>query len=130
VTAEVESARPPPLVAEDPAPSQKRKPPKLRRSQIEIGVVIVLTVIAAYALSLFGIHILQTEGTPLTGLDLSQGGGNATIVQLRVEELKPDVLGNDVAVRLYPANDLGDLRNPKIHRSPVPGPTKPWCSGC
>jgi hypothetical protein len=66
---------------------------------------------------------------------LSQGGGDATIVQLRLEELKPvanrlsvevlaypgvsqydnrfDVLANDVAVRLYPTSDLGDLQYPK-----------------
>ncbi len=136
MTAEVESAPRAPAAAEEPTPPPpKRKPPKLRRAQIEIGLAILLTVVAAYALSLFGIHILQSEGTPLPPLDLSQGGGNATIVQLRVEELKPvtnrltvnvlvypgieqydsrfDVLGNDIAVRLYPANDLGDLQYPR-----------------
>ncbi|MGO9045240.1 MAG: DUF4436 domain-containing protein [Mycobacterium sp.] len=123
------------MVAEEPSSPSKQKPPKLRRSQIEIGVAILLTVIATYALSLLGIHTLQSEGTPLPPLDLSQGGGNATIVQLRVEELKTvanrltvnvlvypgidqydnrfDVLGNDVAVRLYPTNDLGDLQYPR-----------------
>ncbi|MGO8849180.1 MAG: hypothetical protein ACLQE4_05110, partial [Mycobacterium sp.] len=88
MTAEVGSAPSPPLVAEEPSSPSKQKPPKLRRSQIEIGVAILLTVIATYALSLLGIHTLQSEGTPLPPLDLSQGGGNATIVQLRVEELK------------------------------------------
>ncbi|WP_293313575.1 DUF4436 domain-containing protein [Mycobacterium sp.] len=91
--------------------------------------------IITYGLSLFGVHLLQREGTALPPLDLSQGGGNATIVQLRVEEMKPvtnrltvnvlvypgveqydnrfDVLGNDVAVRLYPTSDLGDLQYPR-----------------
>lgn len=135
MTAEAGPAPSPERALEEPPPQTKRKRPKLRRSQIEIGVAILVTVIATYALSLFGIHMLQTEATPLPPLDLSQGGGNATIVQLRVEELKPvanrltvnvfvypgveqydsrfDVLGNDVAVRLYPTNDLGDLHYPR-----------------
>lgn len=92
-------------------------------------------VIAVYALSLVGVHFLQKSGAPLPPLDLSQGGGDATIVQLRVEELKPtanrltasvlvyrgvkeydnrlDVLSTDVDVRLYPTSDLGDLHYPK-----------------
>ena len=117
------------------AKQAKQKPPKLRRSQIEIGIAILVTVIIAYGLALLGIHALQRGGTPLPPLDLSVGGGNTTIVELRVEEMKPvandlmvnvlvypgideydnrfDILGNDVAVRLYPANDLGDLQYPK-----------------
>jgi Domain of unknown function (DUF4436) len=127
-----------PPVAEATTPAPDKEPPrrpKLRRSQIEIGVAILLTVVVTYALSLLGIHALQKEATSLPGLDLSQGGGNATIVQLRLEELKTvtnrltvnvlaypgleqydnrfDVLGNDVAVRLYPTNDLGDLQYPR-----------------
>jgi hypothetical protein len=91
--------------------------------------------IAVYALSLLGVHFLQKTEGPLPPLDLSQGGGDATIVQLDLEELKPvlnrlhvnvlvypgvaqydnrfDVLANDVAVRLYPTSDLGDLQYPK-----------------
>lgn len=113
----------------------KAKPPKLKKSQIEIGVGILVTFVVAYALSLLGVHLLQGEGGPLPPLDLSQGGGDATIVQLRLEALNPvtnrltvnvlvypgvsqydprfDVLGNDVAVRLYPTSDLGDLNYPK-----------------
>jgi len=113
----------------------KKKPSKSRRTQIEIGIAIVLTIVATYAMALLGIHALQGEGTPLPPLDLSQGGGNTTIVELRVEDFKSaandlmvnvlvypgieqydnrfDVLGNDVAVRLYPASDLGDLLYPK-----------------
>jgi hypothetical protein len=108
----------------------KREPPR-----IAIGVCILAAVIIAYVLSLFGVHFLQRSEGPLPPLDLSQGGGDATIVQLRLEELKPvanrlsvevlaypgvaqydnrfDVLANDVAVRLYPTSDLGDLQYPK-----------------
>lgn len=128
---------PSPPVADDPAPREPKSPKKAksRRARIEIGVGILATIVAAYALSLFGVHLLQGEGGPLPPLDLSQGGGDATIVQLRVEELKPvakrltvnvlvypgvaqydsrfDVLGADVAVRLYPTSDLGDLSYPQ-----------------
>lgn len=106
-----------------------------RKPRIVIGIGILVTIGIAYALSLVGVHMLQRSGAPLPPLDLSQGGGDATIVQLRVEELKPvanrlavnvlvypgvseydnrfDVLANDVAVRLYPTSDLGDLHYPK-----------------
>jgi hypothetical protein len=123
---------PPPPSAPPPAPPQKPKPSKPR---IAIGVGVVVAMIAVYALSLLGVHWLQKTEGPLPPLDLSQGGGDATIVQVQPEELKPlanrltvnvlvypgisqydnrfDVLGNDVAVRLYPTSDLGDLQYPK-----------------
>jgi hypothetical protein len=110
--------------------NKKREAPR-----IAIGVGILAGVIIVYVLSLFGVHFLQRSEGPLPPLDLSQGGGDATIVQLRLEELKPvanrlsvevlaypgvaqydnrfDVLANDVAVRLYPTSDLGDLQYPK-----------------
>ncbi len=143
MTTEAQPTPSPPPTLDEPAPAPKKKkkspgkvkPPKLKKSQIEIGVAILVTVVITYALSLLGVHLLQREGGPLPALDLSQGGGDATIVQLRVEELKPvanrltvnvlvypgiaqydprfDVLGNDVAVRLYPTSDLGDLNYPK-----------------
>lgn len=119
-------------VAPAPAPPTKKKRDAPR---IAIGVCILAAVIIVYVLSLFGVHFLQRSEGPLPPLDLSQGGGDATIVQLRLEELKPvanrlsvevlaypgvaqydnrfDVLANDVAVRLYPTSDLGDLRYPK-----------------
>lgn len=119
-------------VAEAPAP----RATKIREApRIAIGVCILAAVIIVYVLSLFGVHFLQRSEGPLPPLDLSQGGGDATIVQLRLEELKPvanrlsvevlaypgvaqydnrfDVLANDVAVRLYPTSDLGDLQYPK-----------------
>jgi hypothetical protein len=100
-----------------------------------IGVIILMVMITVYVLSLLGVHQLQEAEAPLPPLDLSQGGGDATIVQLRLEELKTtanrltvnvlvypgisaydnrfDVLATDVAVRLYPTSDLGDLHYPK-----------------
>ena len=85
-------------------------------------MVILAAVTTTYALSLLGVHLLQKSEGPLPPLDLSQGGGDATIVQLRLEELKTvanrltvnvlvypgvaqydnrfDVLNTDVAVRL------------------------------
>lgn len=119
-------------VAATPAPPAKKK---REAPRIAIGVCILAAVIVVYVLSLFGVHFLQRSEGPLPPLDLSQGGGDATIVQLRLEELKPvanrlsvevlaypgvaqydnrfDVLANDVAVRLYPTSDLGDLQYPK-----------------
>lgn len=119
-------------VAPAPAPAAKKK---REAPRIAIGVCILAAVITVYVLSLFGVHFLQRSEGPLPPLDLSQGGGDATIVQLRLEELKPvanrlsvevlaypgvtqydnrfDVLANDVAVRLYPTSDLGDLQYPK-----------------
>jgi hypothetical protein len=129
---------PPPTVEEPTLPLKEKQQPRKEMPQkprIAIGVGILVAVIAAYALSLLGVHLLEKSGGPLPPLDLSQGGGDATIVQLRLEELKPvanrltvnvlvypgvaqydnrfDVLGTDVAVRLYPTSDLGDLHYPK-----------------
>ena len=123
---------PPPPSPPPPAPPQKPKPSKPR---IAIGVGVVVVIIATYALSLFGVHQLQETEGPLPPVDLSQGGSDATIVELDLEELKPvlnrlsvnvlvypgvaqydnrfDVLATDVAVRLYPTSDLGDLHYPK-----------------
>src|SRR5580693_7071519 len=140
MTAEAPTTSPSAEVAEhaksEPAPPEKPPPPpKWQKPRIAIGVGVLVVVIAAYALSLLGVHFLEKSEGPLPPLDLSQGGGDATIVQLRLEELKPvanrltvnvlvypgisaydnrfDVLGTDVAVRLYPTSDLGDLHYPK-----------------
>jgi hypothetical protein len=134
MTTEARPTAPPPPTAEKPTPPP---PPRKARSKPRtiIGVGIVVAAIAIYALSLLGVHWLQRSEGPLPPLDLSQGGGDATIVQLRLEELKPvanrltvnvlvypgisaydnrfDVLATDVAVRLYPTSDLGDLHYPK-----------------
>ncbi|OBH06810.1 DUF4436 domain-containing protein [Mycobacterium sp. E1747] len=136
MTAEAPAAPAPPPPSDAPTLSA---PPggkhMAKRPRIVIGVAILAVVVTAYMLSLFGVHWLERSEGPLPPLDLSQGGGDATIVQLQVEELKPvakrlgvnvlvypgistydnrfDVLGTDVAVRLYPTSDLGDLHYPK-----------------
>jgi uncharacterized protein DUF4436 len=118
----------PTTASSSPAEQQRHRP------RIVIGVTIVLVVIGAYALSLFGVHLLQKSEGPLPPLDLSQAGPDETVVQIRLEELKPttnrltvnvliypgesledkrfDELNTDIAVRLYPPNDLGDLKYP------------------
>lgn len=104
------------------------------RPHISLAALVLAVVIGAYIFSLFGVHYLQRSAGPLPPLDLSQGGGNDTIVQLRLDDLKTtgnrlkvdvlvyppdslydkrfDVLNTDVAVRLYPTSDLGDLQFP------------------
>lgn len=135
MTAEAQTTPAPPPPSDEPPPPPPPAGKPYRKPRIAIGVSILLVVISAYALSLFGVHQLQEAEAPLPPLDLSQGGGDATIVQLRLEELKPvanrltvnvlvypgisaydnryDVLGTDVGVRLYPTSDLGDLHYPK-----------------
>ena len=131
-----ETSEAPPPPADESPPTSPPAPPKNRsRPRIVIGVIILMVIVSVYVLSLLGVHQLQEAEAPLPPLDLSQGGGDATIVQLRLEELKPtanrltvnvlvypgissydnrfDVLANDVAVRLYPTSDLGDLHYPK-----------------
>ncbi|CQD06630.1 transmembrane protein [Mycobacterium lentiflavum] len=105
------------------------------RPRLSLGAFILAVVIGVYVFSLFGVHYLQRSEGPLPPLDLSEGGGNDTIVQLRLDDFKTtsnrlkvdvlvyppdtlydkrfDVLNTDVAVRLYPTNDLGDLQFPK-----------------
>jgi hypothetical protein len=124
------------MTAEAP-PTAPPSPPtdKRPRPRIAIGVAVLLVVFAAYALSLLGVHLLQKSEGPLPPLDLSQAGPDDTVVQIRLEELKSvanrltvnvliypgesledsrfEELKTDIAVRLYPPNDLGDLQFPK-----------------
>ena len=98
-------------------------------------LAILLAFFATYGLSLLGVRALQRSEGPLPPLDLSQAGPDDTVVQIRLQELKPttnrlavnvliypgeslydkrfDELNTDIAVRLYPPNDLGDLQFPK-----------------
>jgi Domain of unknown function (DUF4436) len=124
------------MTVESPATAPPSPPTdKWRRPRIAIGVVILLVVVAAYGLSLLGVHLLQKSEGPLPPLDLSQAGPDDTVVQIRLEELKTttnrltvnvliypgesledkrfEELKTDIAVRLYPPNDLGDLQFPK-----------------
>jgi Domain of unknown function (DUF4436) len=90
-------------------------------------------VVAIYALSLVGVHLLA-KSTPLPAVDLSKFESEDTVVQVKLQELKTvanrltvnvqvypknslfdkkfGVLTADAAVRLYPDNDLGDLIYP------------------
>src|ERR1700675_2662178 len=132
-SAEVESHQ----EAKGPPPEKppKKWEKKTDRPRILIGVVILVSVITTYALSLLGVHLLQESEAPLPPLGLRQGRGAAAILQPRLEVLKTvanrltvnvlvypgvaqydnryDVLNTDVAVRLYPTSDLGDLKYPK-----------------
>jgi hypothetical protein len=120
-----------------PPPSPSPSPPKEKRSRrgIAIGLSILLAFFVTYGLSLLGVRALQKSEGPLPPLDLSQAGPDDTVVQIRLQELKPttnrlavnvliypgeslydkrfDELNTDIAVRLYPPNDLGDLQFPK-----------------
>jgi hypothetical protein len=120
----------PPTASPSPPRNKPQRPPR-----VAVGVGILVVVIAAYGLSLLGVHLLQRSEGPLPPLDLSQAGPDDTVVQLRLEELKPvanrltvnvliypgesledprfEELKTDIAVRLYPPNDLGDLQFPK-----------------
>ena len=118
-------------------PTAPPAPPAHKRSRrgIAIGLAILLAFFATYGLSLLGVRALQKSEGPLPPLDLSQAGPDDTVVQIRLQELKPttnrltvnviiypgeslydkrfDELNTDIAVRLYPPNDLGDLVFPK-----------------
>src|SRR5262249_21317441 len=91
---------PPPQAPPPPEPKNSEKEPD--RPRIAIGVAVLVVVVAAYALSLLGVHLLEKSEGPLPPLDLSQGGGDATIVQLRLEELKPVANRLSVNVLVYP----------------------------
>ena len=126
-----------PPTAPPPSPSPSPSPPKQKQSRrgIAIGLSILLAFFVTYGLSLLGVRALQKSEGPLPPLDLSQAGPDDTVVQIRLQELKPttnrlavnvliypgeslydkrfDELNTDIAVRLYPPNDLGDLQFPK-----------------
>ena len=80
------------------------------RPRISLGVFILAVVIGTYAFSLFGVHYLQRSEGPLPPLDLSQGGGNDTIVQLRLDDLKTTANRLKVDVLVYPPDSLYDKR--------------------
>jgi Domain of unknown function (DUF4436) len=125
------------MTTEAPPTAPSPAPPKEKRSRrgIAIGLSILLAFFATYGLSLLGVRALQKSEGALPPLDLSQAGPDDTVVQIRLQELKPttnrlavnvliypgeslydkrfDELNTDIAVRLYPPNDLGDLQFPK-----------------
>jgi hypothetical protein len=95
-----------------------------------VGVVVGFLVV--YALSLFGVHLLAKSAAPVKPPDLN--ATSDTVVLVRLEKLdtianrltvkvlvipeesmfdkRLDVLKTDTAVRMDPANDLGDLQYP------------------
>jgi hypothetical protein len=107
-------------------------PPKPRSWRWLIGIGLLLAFIVVYVLSLFGVHLLAKSSAPIKAPDLN--ATDDTVVLVRLEELKTvanrlsvkvlvkpqdsmwdsrlDVLNTDTAVRMDPANDLGDLVYP------------------
>ncbi|MGZ4564392.1 MAG: DUF4436 family protein [Mycobacterium sp.] len=95
-----------------------------------MGIVVAFLIV--YGLSLFGVHFLAKSAGPLKPPDLN--ATNDTVVLVRLEKLdtvanrltvkvlvipedsmfdkRLDVLKTDTAVRMDPANDLGDLQYP------------------
>ena len=92
----------------DAPPTAPPSPPADKRSRrgIAIGVAILLAFFAAYGLSLLGVRALQRSEGPLPPLDLSQAGPDDTVVQIRLQELKP--VNNRLAVNvlIYPGESL------------------------
>jgi hypothetical protein len=114
-------------------PAHEAPPPKKRGGgHLLIGIGIVVAFLVVYLLSLFGVHLLSKSAGPIKPPDLN--ATDDTIVLVRLEELKTvanrlsvkvlvipedkmfdkrlDVLTTDTAVRMDPANDLGDLVYP------------------
>jgi hypothetical protein len=95
-----------------------------------IGILVAFLIV--YGLSLFGVHLLAKSAAPIKPPDLNATGD--TVVLVRLEKLETvanrltvkvlvipedsmfdkrlDVLKTDTAVRMDPANDLGDLQYP------------------
>src|SRR3984885_16112099 len=88
----------PPTAPPSPPGEKPRRPPR-----IAIGIGVLVVVVAAYALSLVGVHLLQRSEGPLPPLDLSQAGPDDTVVQIRLEELKATTNLLTVSVLSYPA---------------------------
>ncbi|GBG36965.1 DUF4436 domain-containing protein [Mycobacterium montefiorense] len=118
------------MTAQSP-PTHAAPPPKQKRHLL-LSVGILVAFLAVYGLSLFGFHLLARSGAPIKAPDLN--ATDDTVVLVRLEELKTvanrltvkvlvipqdsmfdkrlDVLKTDTAVRMDPANDLGDLQYP------------------
>ncbi|MBX9638998.1 MAG: DUF4436 domain-containing protein [Mycobacteriaceae bacterium] len=133
---------PPPAPPAPPTPSEPSSspPPKSssRGKRILIDLGVILAVVVVYVLSLVGVHLLATSAEGLPEADL--GTTEDTVVQVKVEELdtinnrlkvsvlvipedskfdkKFHTLTQDLTVRMYPENDLGDLQYP-VGKSPA-----------
>jgi hypothetical protein len=114
-----------------PTPTPEAPPTRgRRRTLLVIGILVAFLVV--YGLSLFGVHLLSKSSAPIKPPDLN--ATNDTVVLVRLEKLETvanrltvkvlvipedsmfdkrlDVLKTDTAVRMDPANDLGDLQYP------------------
>jgi hypothetical protein len=90
--------------------------------------------LAVYVSTLFLVHLLASSGPRLPPLDLDKFRADDTVVQIHVDDLKTSTnrlavqvivwprdsyldkhgtLTTDIAVRLTPNNDVGDLRYPR-----------------
>jgi hypothetical protein len=129
---------PPPAPPAPPAPSAPAPQSSSRGRRILIDLGVVLAVIVVYVLSLVGVHLLATSAEGLPEPDF--GTTEDTVVQVKVEELdtinnrlkvsvlvipedskfdkKFHTLTQDLTVRMYPENDLGDLQYP-VGKSPA-----------
>jgi hypothetical protein len=116
--------------ATPPPATPPEAPRRTRRAVIAVGILVAFVI--AYALSLFGVHLLSKSAGPLKPPDLN--ATNDTVVLVRLEKLETvanrltvkvlvipedsmfdkrlDVLKTDTAVRMDPPNDLGDLQYP------------------
>lgn len=124
---------PSPAPSEQPsATSPSAAAPSRPKRRTVIVLAAVAGFVAAYALSLFGVHLLAKSGGPLKPPDLN--ATNDTVVLVRLEKLdttanrltvkvlvipeesmfdkRLEVLKTDTAVRMDPPNDLGDLQYP------------------
>jgi Domain of unknown function (DUF4436) len=128
-------ATPPPMSspAVPPTPQPTPQPRSLvLRLATAFGILSALVIM--YALTLVAVHVLAKSAPGLPAVDLDKYQKEDTVVQVRLDELKPvtgrlavsvlvnpkdsmfderlGVLKTDAAVRLYPGNDLGDLQYP------------------
>jgi Domain of unknown function (DUF4436) len=133
MTHHAQPAPPPPTPPEQPpAPPAPAATPNRSRRQVVIAVGAVVGFLLVYALSLFGVHLLAKSAAPVKPPDLN--ATSDTVVLVRLEKLdtlanrltvkvlvipeesmfdkRLDVLKTDTAVRMDPANDLGDLQYP------------------
>jgi Domain of unknown function (DUF4436) len=133
MTHHAQPAPPPPTPPEQPpAPPAPATTPNRSRRQVVIAVGAVVGFLLVYALSLFGVHLLAKSAAPVKPPDLN--ATSDTVVLVRLEKLdtianrltvkvlvipeesmfdkRLDVLKTDTAVRMDPANDLGDLQYP------------------
>lgn len=130
---------PPPAPPAPPAPSAPQSPkPSSRGRRILLDIGVILAVVVIYVISLIGMRLLANSAEGLPEPDL--GTTDDTVVQVKIEELdtinnrlkvsvlvipedskfdkKFHVLTQDLAVRMYPENDLGDLQYP-VGKSPA-----------